>query len=428
MRDYQRFFDGLAPRLETARMLERELDTQLARRFNALDYLRTDELGLSRIVADLLNPEGHHGQGATFLKVLLDGLQYSDASEHLGANVKVEVEKTIEDDRRLDIYVQFGDYCLAIENKPYAGDQQNQIKDYLGWLKTQRFKRSVLIYLSPQGEPPSQESVESTHLEAELDEDHSFKIMPYHEVVHGDSWEDGFDDYRLSYTLADWLANCRKNCDVDRLRWFLRETETFCRRTFGGNTVAKSESNTLKDFVLADEKNWEMALMVFNTLTEFREEVYWRFAEMIWATDPNGYTYPDDIRRSWSYIPKVSHIGMYRTSWSSYKDRSANRASVRCTQLRLEANWGINDWYIGVFSTNKELEAALQGDLGKGESSRGWPWWQWVDEKYGNWNTLIPTLERECNEGAGETKDYFVEKFAAIAKVAIPIIDRYEGT
>ena len=437
MRDYQRFFDGLAPRLETARMLERELDTQLARRFNALDYLRTDELGLSRIVADLLNPEGHHGQGATFLKLLLDGLQYSDASEHLGANVKVEVEKTIEDDRRLDIYVQFGDHCLAIENKPYAGDQQNQIKDYLGWLKAKRFKRSVLIYLSPQGEPPSPESVELTHLEAELDEVHSFTIMPYYEVVHGDAWEDGFDDYRLNYTLAEWLADCRKNCDVDRLRWFLRETETFCRRTFGGNTVAKSESNTLKDLVLTDQKNWDVALTVSIALPEVMETVYWRFMEMVWNTWPEEYEYPDDTRYFWGYASqrKKSYIGMYRTSWKSYKGWK-NRAYIQCTQLRLEAMSGINNWYIGVCSTNeqftdkeqrgyRELDAALREAVGESESD-GWPWWQFVDERYRNWDTLIPALHRECNGDGIEIKKYFVEKFADIAKAAIPIIDRYE--
>ena len=128
MQDYQRFFDGLAPRIETARTLERELDTQLARRFNIFDYLRTDELGLSRVIADLLDPNGKHGQGNTFLRLLLDRLEYSDASKDLDhASVKVEVEKAIKDNRRLDICVRIGEHCLAIENKPYAGDQPDQI-------------------------------------------------------------------------------------------------------------------------------------------------------------------------------------------------------------------------------------------------------------------------------------------------------------
>ena len=71
---YRRFFAELRPRLETARALEAELDRHLARRFNVLDYMRTDELGLSRIVADLLNPRGPHGQGKLFLERFVEGL------------------------------------------------------------------------------------------------------------------------------------------------------------------------------------------------------------------------------------------------------------------------------------------------------------------------------------------------------------------
>lgn len=68
------FFSELSPRLETARALERELDRQLARRFNVFHYLSTIEVGLSRIIADLLNPEARHGQGTLFLRTLLDEL------------------------------------------------------------------------------------------------------------------------------------------------------------------------------------------------------------------------------------------------------------------------------------------------------------------------------------------------------------------
>ena len=119
----QRFFAELAPRLDTARTLERELDRNLARRFNVLDYLRTDELGLSRIIAD----------------------------------------------RRIDISVQIGEgdgrYCLAIENKPYAGDQVNQVRDYLEYLGKEYCARFLLIYLSPTGEGPSESSIHKTELE-----------------------------------------------------------------------------------------------------------------------------------------------------------------------------------------------------------------------------------------------------------------------
>ena len=56
-RRYLQFFAELSPRLDTAKALEWELDRQLARRFNVFDYLSTAEVGLSSIIADLLNPE-----------------------------------------------------------------------------------------------------------------------------------------------------------------------------------------------------------------------------------------------------------------------------------------------------------------------------------------------------------------------------------
>ena len=61
-----RLFAGLAPRLTAARRREQDQDRQQAHRFNVLDYLKTDELGLSRIIADLLDPQATHGQGVFF--------------------------------------------------------------------------------------------------------------------------------------------------------------------------------------------------------------------------------------------------------------------------------------------------------------------------------------------------------------------------
>ena len=68
MQKIKSFFDELTPRLETARVLDKELDRNLAHRFNVLDYLKTDELGLSRIIADLFDPKASHGQGVLFLR------------------------------------------------------------------------------------------------------------------------------------------------------------------------------------------------------------------------------------------------------------------------------------------------------------------------------------------------------------------------
>ncbi len=436
IQQYKRFFDELAPRLETAHKLERELDAHLARRFNAFDYLRTDELGLSRIIADLLNPEGKHGQGSAFLKLLLDGcdLKWTLPDHGRRADVNVEVEKTIKDDRRIDVCVSFGGNCLAIENKPYAGDQPNQVRDYLDWLRT-CFENHALIYLSPSGEPPSADSVDLTDLQGREDGGH-FKIMPY-SSADGHEWEDGFDDHR-KYSVTEWLSDCRKNCNVDRLGWFLRETETFCKTRFGGRAVGSSERETIRDFIVSDERKWEVGLDVFQAMPAIMRHVFLSFVPKIWGTWPERveYEYPSDVWGFWRvYSPKrKSHIGLYRKSWSSY----AGGSSERVTQIRLEADTGIDGWYIGVRSDNAEfgrdqeasikLKDALNREFGVSEPcSRRWIWWRPV-EKYRSWTKIIPKIHLECEAGSGEIMMYFAEELRKVAKEAVPIIDRYEIT
>ena len=161
--------------MDTARVLDQELDRNLARRFNVLDYLKTDELGLSRIIADLVNPDASHGQGVLFLRTFLANLEglkgTPDWPDLDRSRIKVIPEQSITDQRRIDVLVEIENpeskertHCLAIENKPYAHDQENQVKDYLGYLKGKYNNRFLLIYLSPTGEGPSERSVPKDEL------------------------------------------------------------------------------------------------------------------------------------------------------------------------------------------------------------------------------------------------------------------------
>ena len=51
----------------------RELfEKKLAPDFSVFNYINTDELMLSRIIADFLNPKGIHAQGKIFLKLFFE--------------------------------------------------------------------------------------------------------------------------------------------------------------------------------------------------------------------------------------------------------------------------------------------------------------------------------------------------------------------
>ena len=226
-----RMFRTLGPRLAAARRIERELDRVLANRFNPLDYLRTDELGLSRIVADLLDPNAAHGQGSLFLRSFLEkiGNQVPDGRVPAldPASVATRCERSIDSYGRLDISIEIGTagqqpLCIAIENKPFAADGEGQVDAYLKFLRSSYPGRFLLIYLSPHGGLPSPESLPT---DACMDGLATLAYRPRSQAPAGRD-----STMQLHFALTDWLHDCSLSCDVDRLRWFLRDMENFCTR------------------------------------------------------------------------------------------------------------------------------------------------------------------------------------------------------
>lgn len=450
--EYRRFFSELTPRLVTARALEHELDRELARRFNILDYLRDDELGLSRIIADLLNPKASHGQGALFLRTFLAGLKVPPHWLDLDkSGITVEVERRITADRRIDVAVQIvvGDaaHCLAIENKPYAGDQENQVKDYLEYLKEKYVDRFLLIYLSPTGEGPSEWSIPKTELAKEEWKDR-FAIMPYHQGQADQA--DGFEAFRIPYSLAEWLGECRKNCEVDRLRWFLRDAETFCQRTFGGQAMTTdSETKAVRDFLLSEPfnpENLKTAKAVHDSWSDVRNEVCERFLKQLCSRIETAVK--EKLKGSASDIEVVNDyngesryscaVWLCRKCWTLYSGGQSHSAGRTSIGLQTQAA-GPNGWIIGVCSPMPKgdmaeedkkrrdlLDKKLEDKLGRDKNTPMWPWWSWVDEDKRNWNSLVLDLHQECKEEGGEITKYFVDRFTEIAEEAIPIINDIE--
>ena len=435
----ERFFNELAPRLEAARTVERELDRRLARQFNAFDYLRPDEQGLSKMIRDLLDPEGPHGQGQIFLRLFLEGVGFARGADL--RNSRVYVELTIEGQRRLDIAVCIGGrhdgHCLAIENKPFADDQKDQIRDYLDWLRKNYGDRFLLIYLPPRGEAPSDYSVKPADLWDEAgNSTRTFRIMPYHRTEDG-AGDDDFELFRVDFGLADWFRECRKHCDVERLRWFLREAETFCERRFGGSAMTTGEHEIIKDFVLADNRNLATAYAIQRAWPEIDAAVRSQFLETIAKRlDALGYR----SRSDYGDKPYESFVQADRRQWRQYQNAPEPEWSRTSLCLQAEQSRG-NDWWIGICSpvsksemsaddlTRRErIEERLNGEMKISGPHDMWPWSEHVDGRYRDWDPLIPDLHRELQQNGGEISEYFVNKFKEIAEFAKPILDDIEGS
>ena len=458
-RRYLQFFAELSPRLDTAKALERELDRQLARRFNVFDYLSTIEVGLSRIIADLLDPGSRHGQGTLFLRTLLDELTEIRHRPRLDTNftkrISVVTERVITNRRRLDISVDIpgsdGVYCLAIENKPYADDQRNQVKDYLTFLQREYSDRFLLIYLSPTGQGPSEWSLPCKRLDQW---EGRLAIMAYCGETNGmDSEEptakDRFAGFRVGLSLAAWFSACRRRCEPDRLRWFLSEAEVFCRHQFGGHSMATdSETRAVRDYLFANPKYLETAQSVSGAwldvkavlcggfLEHLRTELSGRVKEHLSSIGP-------DLRVECKYAGErrwSNFLWIYRANWSPWENHTKHPPYEGCTAIVMQSqSAGPNGWGWGVLhpldksnlsiadqKRRTRLEERLRSDLEGGRSYGWWPYLSSVDDEMGNWNSLLPDLYREWKDRRGPITDYYVDGMMDIATKGIPIIDEVE--
>ena len=497
-RRLQRFFVELNPVLESARKLERELDRHLAHRFNVFDYMGAggpNEVLLSKIIADLLDPDARHGQGTSLLVILLDELTAESGTPmprpDFSRPVRVQVERVITKKRRIDITVDIstraGPWCLAIENKPFAGDQRHQVRDYLRYLEKEYEDRFLLIYLSPRGKGPTAYSLPRETLPRWRGR---LVVMPYwgdpggaasegeyndetdESGVDGDGGNDAnevnaddeaddaledeqvlpndvFDDFRTRFSLADWFAACRTQCHADRLRWFLRDAEAFCRQQFGGHSMA-TDSNTqaIRDYLFANPNQLETAQAVRDVWPKLKAEVCGGFLEHLRAeVHRRVQGRPDisaDLRVECRYGGEgkwSNFLWLYRVGWPPWDRKKKEHPPLEgCTGIVLQSvGPGPNQWRWGVLhpldksnmtpmdkKRREALEDRLRRNLEPGGTLLWWPYVRQVSDDMTRWDSLLPDLYREWKAGGGPITDYYVDGMMDLATSAIPVIDEVE--
>ena len=422
-----RLLQGLTPHLHAARAVERELDRHLARRFNVFRYLRDDELGLLRIIADLLDSEGEHGQAATYLEAMLKLLEVplrSTATDE----IRVVTERGFEGrfiDITVDVPTEGGTFCLAFENKPYAGDQYRQCCDYLKFLNKEYGKRFLLVYLPPRFRMPDEDSLPSACHERFKDH---FRVLPYvaDDAAPGDDGRsdehggtlvptDGHaraeDDAPAEYaapvddappvegntpaaddvtgreataahnaavvgdgaSLADWFGTCCKLSEAERLRWFLREAQLYCQAHFGDSTMTDTEARYVREYLDQNPRHLHAAFAVHRAWPGVREEVYRRFLghlrdrieERLATEIPESQ---EDLQVGCHYQGAnhsvLNVLWIARTGWIEWANAPEGPRLSRTSILFQSHGKGMNSWRWGVRSPK------TQGKMTKAESGR----------------------------------------------------------
>ncbi|AYL99238.1 PD-(D/E)XK nuclease family protein [Mucilaginibacter celer] len=146
----------------------------------------------SAFLAELLSPNGSHGQKDKFLKLFLKSFCYKNNPID-SESCKVEIEKHTgfirengTEGGRIDIVItDKHNHQIIIENKIYAGDQVNQLYRYRNYSPKADF-----IYLTLEGNKPSNLS------QNELSIDIDFKCYSY------------------AHHIIEWLEQCRKEVAI----------------------------------------------------------------------------------------------------------------------------------------------------------------------------------------------------------------------
>lgn len=206
--DIKRFFSDLSI-LDTARLqYKRESDRFLSSDFNIFDYLNTDENAISDYIATILDCNGVHGQGNLFSSLFIDFL-LSNGIEVPKVDYKIHREYFA--NGRIDVFLEYRDRCIIIENKPYTFDQPQQLSRYIDYI-SESYKHVCVIYLS-NGKGPSEFSIEPNRLAA-LKIDKQFLTISL-------------------FTFGDeFLKKCLTHCASQKYRFFIGDFRSFLMNSF----------------------------------------------------------------------------------------------------------------------------------------------------------------------------------------------------
>jgi hypothetical protein len=330
-----------------------------ASRYNVFRFLKLKEIRHSAVLADLLNPQGNHGQGELFLRHFL-GIcpeRFSDqkmtvyASDDSPSSAwKVLTEPVVLPYGRLDIVIKNPDLgiLIVIENKRDADERPFQMRDYGDWMDglCAHFPHQALVFLTPDG----RESV--THGGARYD-----RLSYGQDVVNWlESAVQEVREPRLKETIIQYAQRLRKEpMDLpDEIRAFLRRPDNLSTALDVARQVKRLRNVVHAEFWSAVEHEMRHRLETS------------RYADQ-WEIQPPS----NNFREAWvncQFRPKSRLVDRNRphatVSLEQHKPQSANR-------LHYGITWQVGKNHPMALQQYRDLHQYLrQHDLTP--ASQGW--------------------------------------------------------
>lgn len=157
----------------------------------------------SGFLHSLLDTNGEHYQDDLFLSLFLDTLRLK---VWFGDTKNAQVLK---EHKNIDIYITNGENHIIIENKIWADDQPKQIAQYIEAIHDENSNENVsyeniaVVYLSPFGKEPSQNSLDKWQINNDMLECGNDKIL-YKQISY-------------EKEILEWIEKCQSKSGVGNI-------------------------------------------------------------------------------------------------------------------------------------------------------------------------------------------------------------------
>lgn len=365
---------------------KRSSRSRTANDFEPITLLHPREPDLSHVLAFLLNPRETHEQGTLFLSAFCRSLQSCRScaksgefpegtlppilGEHTQAAVEYSVDEGVS---RFDILLQEGSVLLAVENKPWAHEGEEQLKKYAEWLQRAAPNKWWLVFLC-DAEPqtlPKGEALRSRIL-------------------------------RLSFeTLSTALLEAAARVDVARVRTFVELFAEYLKRQVAGITPMK---DALLLELLKEPNNISSAVRIAEAFQALRPLAWKEFTEYLRKETETRYK---DREVSFHATPPSDFGKEYPSIWFTPKN-----ADNWCISFENDGQNDMRHFYWGIaiedrsrftFAQKSELARSLRtmclnrfGSDDGGDDDR-LAWWRWGfdGKEYEESNDFPKQLESE---------------------------------
>ena len=230
--------------------------------------IKTDEVKMCRMLAEIINPSGTHFLGFVFLKSFVHKVLQIQMEDTELEKTSVYTEYRTDLDRRIDIVISTPYRFIPIEVKIYASDQKAQCSDYYNFAKKLGRKfESKVYYLTLHGNLPRKEGTQRLTEILQNGE-----VVGYEEIV----------PISFETDIYDWLDLCLHDNALSDKPMILANLKQFKNilKELCGNMDAEL-SNKLADIISENPKTIEAAFAIANNIDKAKTDMLCKVLQAI---------------------------------------------------------------------------------------------------------------------------------------------------